>query len=303
VSDAYIHTTALMGTVVTTTVVGDAVTKQRRSDLEATIERAVAWFRRIEETCTRFEEASELRQLSAQVGRPVAVSPILYRVIEFAVKVAEETAGAFDPTVGRRMETRGFNREYRSGRTVTAGTVAEAAGTYHDIRLDPAAETITLLRPLVLDVGAVAKGFAVDMAVRELEPCRNFLINAGGDLYASGHNAEGKPWAIGIRHPREHEKMIETLHLTDAAVCTSGDYERRNAADEHHILNPQTGKSAGELASVTVVAPTAMMADALATAAFVLGPVRGLELLREHDVGGLLITPALEQFRTAGLAT
>jgi thiamine biosynthesis lipoprotein len=301
VSDAHIHTTALMGTVVTTTVVGDAVTRQRKSDLVATIDRAVAWFRRIEETCTRFDEDSELRQLTLQIGRPVQVSPILYRVVEFAVRVAEETSGAFDPAVGQRMELRGFNRDYRTGQPAASTALTDGA-TYHDIHLDPEAGTITLRRPMVLDVGAVAKGFAVDMAARELEPCRNFSINAGGDLYVSGHNADGKPWAIGIRHPREHEKMIETLHLTDAAVCTSGDYERRNAANEPHILDPRTGKSAAALASVTVVAPTAMMADALATAAFVLGPTRGLELLREHDVAGLLITPELEQFRTGGLA-
>src|SRR3954453_18338950 len=101
-----------MGTVVTITVVGDAVRHKHRQEVAETVERAVAWFRRIEETCTRFDESSELRQLSRHIGTPVPGSPILFQLVDFAVKVAEETEGAFDPTVGRRMVALGFNREY-----------------------------------------------------------------------------------------------------------------------------------------------------------------------------------------------
>ena len=99
----------------------------------------------------------------------------------------------------------------------------------------------------------------------------------------------------------EHE-IIELLAVSDTAVCTSGDYERRSPADGgHHILDPRTGEPAAELSSVTVLAASAMVADALATAAFVLGPVQGLALLERHAVRALMVTPSLERFATAGM--
>lgn len=297
-SDAYIHTTALMGTVVTITVVGEAVRKKPRPELTAAIERAVGWFKQIEETCTRFDDSSELRRLSARVGAAVPVSPILFQLLDFAVKVAEETGGAFDPTVGRQMEVRGFDRNYRTGQPAAASR-ADVAATYRDVICDAERRTVTLRRPLTLDLGAVAKGFAVDMAARELEELENFSINAGGDVFVAGRNAEGKHWAIGVQHPREPGKLFTTLHLTDTAVCTSGDYERRAAGHEHHLLDPSTGHSANELASVTVIAPTAMMADALATAAFVLGPARGRNLLEAQGAAGLFLSPTMQESRTA----
>jgi thiamine biosynthesis lipoprotein len=182
--------------------------------------------------------------------------------------------------------------------------------SYRDVRLDPDQQTITLLRPLVLDLGAIAKGLAIDMAARELQPFQNFAIDAGGDLYLGGHNAEGKPWSVGIRHPRDERELVDAVRVSDAAVCTSGDYERRGsnaahhilAADgDHHILDPRTGQSATAVASATVVAPSAMVADALATAAFVLGPGAGLDLMERHGVDGIVVTPELEQFTTRGM--
>ena len=293
----------MMGTVVTIRVVGPAARPEHRRALTEGIELAVGWFQRIERTCSRFEEQSELRRLSTQVGTPVPVSSILFRTVQFALQVAEETDGAFDPTIGQQMVARGFNREYRSGQTVTSAAVPTEVASYRDVRLDPKKETITLLRPLVLDVGAVAKGLAIDMAARTLQPFKNFEINAGGDLYVSGHNAEGQPWAVGIRHPRDREQIIARFATTNSAVCTSGDYERRSPEFDtvHHILDPRTGESAAAVASATVLAPSAMMADALATAAFVLGPIEGLKLLERFGVGGLLVTPDLKQYRTRGM--
>ena len=108
----------------------------------------------------------------------------------------------------------------------------------------------------------------------------NFAIDAGGDLYLGGCNAAGEPWSVGIRHPRDEHQLIDTMRVSNTAVCTSGDYERRVAGDspsldrdaDHHIIDARTGLSATTAASVTVVAPLAIVADGLATAAFVLGP-------------------------------
>jgi FAD:protein FMN transferase len=185
------------------------------------------------------------------------------------------------------------------------------AATYQDVALDPERKTITLLRPLILDLGAVAKGLAVDMAARELRTLEDFSINAGGDLYLGGRNAAGAPWSVGIRHPRSEDDVIDSICVSDRAVCTSGDYERRSLSDtdEHHILDPRTGASAHFAVSATVVAPSAMLADALATAAFVLGPADGMALLNRMGVDGLVIssesgaseTTALQRYATRGM--
>jgi thiamine biosynthesis lipoprotein len=292
VSDAgSVRTEVLMGTIVTIRVVP--------SGADAAVERAFEWFRYIEARCTRFDPESELMQLTRHIGLPVPASAILFEAMQFALHVAEESGGAFDPTIGHRMESRRFNRDYRTGRIVNTAIAPDADVadvSYRDVRLDPEHKTITLVRPLLLDLGAVVKGLAVDAAARELQPFTDFAIDAGGDLYLGGCNAKGAPWSVGIRHPRQDGELIDSLHVTNKAVCTSGDYERGR-----HILDPRSGEPPHAVASATVVAPSAMLADALATAAFVLGPADGIELLDRLGVEGLVITPDLERHETRGL--
>jgi thiamine biosynthesis lipoprotein len=305
-SDVYLRSVVLMSTCVTIRVVGDGAVRQHAIDRRERVARAFEWFRRVEECCTRFDPQSEMMQLTTRIGVPVPVSALLYEAVQFAVAVAEESGGAFDPTIGRRMETGGFNREYRTGQVVQTDLVPRTLSgrpdtvSYRDVHLDAASRTITLARPLVLDLGAVAKGLAIDMAARELGPLEDYAIDAGGDLYVAGCNPDGEPWSVGIRHPRRDDELIDSLRVSNRAVCTSGDYQRRSFSGDlaHHILDPRTRASADEVASVTVVAPTAMVADALATAAFVLGPSAGIRLLESQGVDGLMISPALKRYST-----
>lgn len=267
-----------------------------RSGAEAAIERAFGWFHEIEERCTRFDQRSELMQLTSQIGAAVPVSSLLFESVQFALRLAEETAGAFDPTIGHEMEKRGFNREHRTGEIIRTAIAGEDQVSYRDVHLDPGHRTIQLQRPIILDLGAVVKGLAIDMAARELEPFTDFSINAGGDLYLGGCNSEGTPWRVGIRHPRRDDAVIYELGASNQAVCTSGVYERGR-----HILDPRTSAPAESVASATVIAPNAMLADALSTAAFVLGPVEGIRLLDRMGVDGVIITPELERYETQGL--
>lgn len=292
------RTEIVMGTLVSIHVVRsrtDSVVVA--AQLDAAIDRAFGWFHEIEQCCTRFSEHSELMQLTRQPAVPLAASAILYEAVRFALLVAEESGGAFDPTVGHQMQARGFNREHRSGEIFRTAISPDHDVTYRDVLLDPDRRTITLRRPLTLDLGAVAKGLAVDTAARELQPFRDFAIDAGGDLYLGGSNPQGAPWSVGIRHPRRDGELIDSLNVSNQAVCTSGDYERGD-----HILNPRTGAPAHAVASATVVAPGAMLADALATAAFVLGPEEGIQLLHRMGVEGLIFTPDLERYQTRGLS-
>jgi thiamine biosynthesis lipoprotein len=327
----YRRTELSMGTLVTIDVVASlaAAEQQNSSFVEAAVERAFSWFDEIEHCCSRFDPQSELSRLSATVGVDGPVSAILFQAVQFALAIAHETRGAFDPTVGAVMETRGFDRNYLTGETVRSMSARglRGSGDYRDVRLDSERKTITLLRPLLLDLGAVAKGLAIDMAAHELRPFANFAINAGGDIYVAGHNANREPWSVGIRHPRIPGALIDSLRVSDCAVCTSGDYERHcpepnpgavpaetsvaraalgskaAPADpeprEHHILDPRLGRSPQTTASATVVAPTAMLADALATAAFVLGPSDGIALLERLNVDGLMFSPDLERHATS----
>jgi thiamine biosynthesis lipoprotein len=293
----YVRTAIYMDTAITIEVVGASDEGQCSEH----VARAFGWFAEVERRCSRFDPTSELSRLSERAGAATPVSPLLWHVLEFALAVAGETGGAFDPTVGAAMESNGFDRNYRTGEHHRMSSSAAPGVTYRDILLDPSHQTVTLARPLVLDLGAVAKGFAMDLAGKELGVFSGFAINAGGDLLVHGQNASAEPWRIGIRHPRELETLVETVELDAGAVCTSGDYERpRPAGDGHHIIEPQSGRSVRAVASVTAIAPTALLADAIATAAFVLGPASGIELFERHGVEGLILSPDMTRFETSG---
>lgn len=261
------------------------------------VERAFEWFQHVEQCCTRFDPQSELRRLCAQTSVPVVVGEVLFEAVRFALAVAEETQGAFDPTVGYTMQKFGFNREYRSGKIYASDPDCGAPETtYRDVVLDAERRTIKLLRPLVLDLGAVAKGLAIDMAARELQESPNFVIDAGGDLFVAGHNSKGKNWAVGIRHPSREGEFLKVLRASNTAICTSGCDTRG-----HHILDPRSSAPARNVVSATVLAPSAMMADALATAVFILDPHEGIRLLDRLGAEGLICTSAMDLHETRGL--
>jgi thiamine biosynthesis lipoprotein len=297
-STIYRDTAIAMDTVVSVEV----ITSQPEALVRPAIQRALRWFGAVEQTCSRFDPASELRRLCAHVGGPVAVSPVLFEAVRFALALARETGGVFDPTVGRLLEAKGFDRDYRTGERAPSRVPANGRVSYRDVVLDPARRTILLRRPLVLDLGAVAKGLAIDLAARALAALDSFCVDAGGDLFARGRNGRGEPWCIGVQDPRTPGAVARLLAISDQAICTSGDYERRTPdGAEHHLIDPRTGRSGRSLASATVVAPTAMAADGLATAAFLLGPRKGLRLLEPQGVGGVLITPSGEILTTHDL--
>jgi thiamine biosynthesis lipoprotein len=291
-----------MGTIVTIQIVRDD------GGAQAAIDRAFDWFRDIEARCTKFHEDSELRRVCARVGVATPASPIVFEAVRFALAVAEDTGGAFDPTTANSP----VPAEDRISR---AGRGSSQSPGYRDVEIDADARTIMLRRALTIDLGAVAKGLAVDAAARELRPFGDFAIDAGGDLYLGGRNPDGDRWTIGIRHPREDGAIFDRLRVSDAAVCTSGDYERPG-----HIVDPRSSRPQAlgptidspispthdspyndRPISVSVVAPGAMLADALGTAAFVLGPTEGLRLFERHGVEGLIVTARLEVFETRAL--
>jgi FAD:protein FMN transferase len=293
----YSKTTLFMDTAIRIKIVTD----RPEEEVAAKMSRAFDAFRFTEQVCSRFTPQSEVRRLcAAPAGTPVPMSPLLYEAIRLACTVAADTDGAFDPTMGRQLEQLGFRRHYLTGEEIESDFASTKGVSYHDIMLDDAHHTVLLRQPLLLDLGAVAKGMAVDLAVKELSDYDGFLVDAGGDLYAGGLNEREEPWRIGIQHPQRAEETVCTLQVTDAAVCTSGSYERVSPVQEktHHLLDPRTGASPQELLSCSVVAPFTMLADPYSTAAFILGVKNGLPLLERLGLEGLMITSSLDLHQT-----
>ncbi|MDX1335552.1 MAG: FAD:protein FMN transferase, partial [Gammaproteobacteria bacterium] len=156
---------------------------------------------------------------------------------------------------------------------------------YRHIRLGQQNSTVAFDKQGVrIDLGGIAKGYAVDNGIRILRECgmTNALVSAGGDTRLLGDRA-GRPWMTGIQHPRKRPGVAVVLPLSDAAISTSGDYERffidDNGERHHHIISPKTGKSVSETISATVIGPVALMTDALSTTLFILGAEKGLPLI------------------------
>ncbi len=292
----------LLGTIVTIKVESQ---KQSADIIHQALDRAFAKMQQVELACSRFDELSELRRVCKRVGVKTPSSHYLYEPLRFALMMSEVTNGIFDPTVGRVMYRNGFREHYLTGTVVNDETANPGEVSYQDVILDDMERTIMLKRPLTLDLGAVAKGFAVDLAVKELSEFEfeGFLIDAGGDVFVAGHHLDGSPWHIAVKHPVHTDKVLCTLKASQVAICTSGGYERRNRdnPEDHHLIHPLTGNSPQEVMSSTVIAPFAMMADAFSTAAFVLGIEKAKMLLHTAEIEGLLVDNALGCHPTSGL--
>ena len=279
------HATTAMSTTVSVQIVGE---HPNGTVLAAD---ALDWFRLVESACSRFDAESELMRLCRVAPGTLRVSPLLFEVLRVALAVAETSGGAFDPTLGSALQAAGFDAHWQTD-APSPRIAGAVAGTWRDIMLDDASHSITVPSATLLDLGGIAKGFALDLAARALSAVAHCCIVAGGDLLCRGHNARGEPWRTAVLDPFDPQRAMCTVQVNapEYAVCTSGDYARRSAFG-HHLLDPRSAKlsSASALRSVTVVAPQAAIADALATAAFVLGPEAGAALLEQQQVDGYFV--------------
>ncbi len=252
-------------------------------------EAATAAFRemeRVEDTLSAWRSGSRIFAVNEAAGRtPVAVNPELFALLEKAVAVSRLSDGCFDISVAALGNLWNFQAEvFRIPDPLTVRDRLKRVG-YRNIRLDPGAGTVFLEREgMRISLGGIGKGYAVDRAVAAVRKrgVGNGVISAGGDLKAFGTKRDGDLWNVAVRNPRDAEKIICVIPLSNAAVATSGDYERQRTGGGkryHHILDPRTGYPARGCMSVSVVAKEAADADALATAVFVLGPREGLALL------------------------
>jgi FAD:protein FMN transferase len=292
---------SVMGTELQIEVLGSDV-----ATLDAALDAAIVEIKRVEDVFTTWRP-SPLNRLNKTAGQgPQECSAEVIQLVSRSLELGRLTGGAFDVTfwgVGRLWNTK------RKPPTVpTAEEVKEALKLvdFRRVEVNDSAKTITVPTGMSIGLGGIAKGYGVDQAMHVLmkRGVKHAMVNAGGDLKALGRK-HGKPWEIALRHPRDRERVLAVLPVSNLCVVTSGDYEKffiHDGKRYHHIIDARTGFPSTGCMSATVVAPDAAFADGLATALCVMGPKEGLELVnRIKRVEALLVSQDGKVYTSAGL--
>ena len=262
---------------------------------------AQAEVHRLEALWSRFLPDSEISGLNAASGRAVPASAETRMLVRRALRAEYLTGGRFDPLMGGDMVALGYDRDHGalpaptgpSARVVmTPATRPRGA----QLRLDERAGLVTVPAGRALDPGGIGKGLAADIVTAGLlrRGVEGALVNVGGDIRCRGLTPPGG-WRISIDDPRDPDAPeVATVTLARGAVCTSGVRKRRwlrsDGTEAHHLLDPATGAPTdAEVASVSVIARTGWMAEALTKALIIGGPEVAIRLLRAHDAGAVVV--------------
>jgi thiamine biosynthesis lipoprotein len=262
---------------------------------------ATAEIVRIEKLMTTWDAASEVSRVNASAGKAaVAVGPETFDVIQESLRASAMSQGCFDITFETLHGLWKFDQDLDPHPPLDADVKARLkhVGWKH-VKVDPQARTVMVDDPQTrVGLGGIAKGYAVDRASKVLLDAgvASFFVQAGGDLYTHGTKPQGAPWMAGVRDPRGAEgDYFVMMPVSDHAFSTAGDYERGYVVGGkryHHIIDPRTGYPATASRSVTIWAPTALQADAIDDAVFILGPEKGLALVESLDGVGAVIVDA-----------
>lgn len=295
------ETRLLMGTVVNLTL----VTADQKAG-EKAIQACFDQMAQLETIMSRHQPDSQLSRLNRD-GYLAQADPSLVRVLEEAFTISDLTGGAFDVTIKPLVDL--YESFQKAGRGLPDDKLIDQTRErvgYQQVTRGSA--EVAFSKPgMALTLDGIAKGYIVDEGISILRQYgfENILVEAGGDLSASGAKPGNTPWKIGIQWPRQDsQRRLNAFQVSNQAVATSGDYMQAYSDDltAHHILDPRTGHSAPDLASATIVTASGMVADALATAVMVLGPDEGLALIESVDAcEGVLVTKDLQVLRSSGM--
>lgn len=253
----------------------------------------------IERIMSSYDQASEVSAINKFADiRPVGVSADTIKVIKRAEDLNKLTSGAFDVTVAPLVELWGFGPQTRPSKAPGEDDIKKTLNMVgmDKLKIDYAAKTVRFMRRgMKIDLGGIASGYAADCAIDILKEngIKNAMVNIGGEVCCIGRSGFGRPWKIGIQHPRAKAGLLATVYIEDKAMSTSGDYEKfffRDGKRMSHIINPLNGMPVADMpASVSITASDCMTADGLATAIFVLGPDAGIEVLKKiKSVEGMI---------------
>ncbi|WP_238395839.1 FAD:protein FMN transferase [Pontibacter pudoricolor] len=274
------------------------------------IDAGVNEIKRIEALISEWQPTSQTSAINRAAGSmPVSVDPELYNLISRSIKISKLTDGAFDISFAAAYKLWKFDGSMT--RLPAPEDVAASVKHigYQRIKLNPANYSVYLEDPeMKIGFGAIGKGYAANRArdVMRKMGIKAGVVNAAGDMTTWGKQPDGQPWYVGIADPAEKDKVFSWLTASETAVVTSGDYEKFAQIDGKrygHIIDPRTGYPATGIKSVTIICPDAELADALATATYVLGPEDGLYLINQlKGVECLLITDKDEMLASDNLS-
>ncbi|MDX1735719.1 MAG: FAD:protein FMN transferase [Halioglobus sp.] len=314
-ADTLRHDFNLMGTTISFVIAGEEPARAQEA-----IEAAEREMRRIASLLTDWEHPQHQGDvarinLGAAQG-PVTVAEETFRLLQAAMDLAQRSDGKFDISYAALGELWDFRPAEAGPRLPDPEQVRATLERvdYRQLKLDADARSVRFARPgMRIGLGGIGKGYAVDRAVQVLRAggLDDFVVNAGGDLAVVARlqagQGDGGLWRVGIRHPRNPQQLVAVVPAANLSVATSGDYERFFELDGvryAHILDPDTGYPARLCRSVTVLAGRTYLADALATAVFILGPEHGMALVETQEgVEALIIDADGEMHRSSGLAT
>lgn len=276
----------------------------------AAIEQVFREFDRLESLLSVWKPGSDVVRINDAAGRgPVAVGRDTITVLEAAAQASDWTGGKFDITFGALADVWKFDHD-QDNRVPDRQAIAARLPLvdYRLVQVDRAAGTAFVRRAGTrIHLGGIGKGYAVDRAAAILRErgFTDFLIQSGGDLYVAGRNGPAA-WTLGIADPRGPAGgTFATVDLSDGTLSTSGDYERffiQNGVRYHHLIDPDSGTPATGARSVTVVTDSAMLADALSTGVFILGPAEGMALVeRLPQVEAIIVTAGNQVLVSSGL--
>ncbi len=292
-----------MGTLFDLTVSNRDVEQARKA-----IDKAFDEIQRIEGFTSNFSSKSEVSKINQNTGKQAyPVSKELFTLLQKAIQYSELTNGTFDITIGTIQELWKFEDEKGTVPPQKTLTQLLPLVDYKNILLKENYQVRLKKRGMKLDLGAIAKGYAVDRGIETLQKYNiyNAILNGGGDLRSIGEKSPGVPWKIGVRHSRKPASIIASLDGKNNAIATSGDYQKYFVKDGiryHHILDPKTGTQAQGVQSVTIIAKEAMLADAMATAVFVMGAEQGMKFLEsQNQLKGIIITADGENIISSNL--
>lgn len=258
------------------------------------VDEAIRLCRSYERLFSKTIEGSDIWNLNHAEGKPVQVDPETAALLKLAAEVGEASGGAFDVTIAPVSALWDFASEQPAVPAENDLAQAVRLVNYQNIRIEN--NTVTLLEGCELDLGGIAKGYIADCISAYLKSrgVAHACINMGGNIVVFGGKPDGKPWTIGVRDPNgTPEQSEEVVELYDGVLVTSGNYERFFILDGtryHHILDPKTGMPVQNgLASVTILADSSAVADALSTACFVLGEEPGKSLLDQYGAKAIFL--------------
>ncbi len=262
---------------------------KEKADRERLLDRAFQILHDVDEKMSHFKTTSEVSRTNQKgFEAPQKVSPDTFEVIQKSVEFFEVSGGVFDITVFPLMKLWGFYEgEPHLPRAEEIQSLLARVNVKQLTLNSKKREVSFQAAGMGIDLGGIAKGYACDRVVELLkkEGIDSALVNVGGTIAAFGNSPDGKPWRVGILHPRDPTRTLRVITLVNEAIATSGDYENFFVVNGHrysHILNPQTGYPAHQTVAVSVIAPSALLADVLSTSLFVLGPEKAHFLMNQY---------------------